>query len=146
MLRHTGHRRERPLALRRLYYDRRRGRNRSTGRRNLPIDMTPTVLTLGICRTGIQMALIDSHRVANVIARWIWSTAVFPIGQVRVIDSKMHVAIGTLGLITARTGIDRERNAAQRRVIHIDHVADDIVEFLLGVNPGADRKITFSQA
>src|SRR4051794_5588739 len=73
-------------------------------------------------------------------------TAIFPIAQLTVVDPKVHVAISALRLISARTGVDRERDSSSLRwVVHVDDVANDVIEFFLRVDPSTERKVVFSQ-
>jgi hypothetical protein len=71
-------------------------------------------------------------------------TAVFPFGDLPIIDSKVNVTIRALRLIAARARIDRQRNAASSgRVIHINNVADDVVQLLGRVDPSANCEIAY---
>ena len=110
----------------------------------ITIDMAPIRFVLALGRARVKMTLVHRHRVADIVAGGIRVTAILPIGHPRVVDSKMNMAIGALRLISARTGIDRKRNSSPlHRIVLIDHVADDVVEFLLRVNPSTNRKIPF---
>jgi hypothetical protein len=61
---------------------------------------------------------------------------------VSVIDAKANVAVVSLSLVAAATGVSAERNAAtESRIIQVEDITDDIVEFFLGVNPGAQSKV-----
>jgi hypothetical protein len=57
----------------------------------------------------------------------------------------MDVAIGPLRLISAGTGVNRQRDSSPLAwVVQIDYIADDVVELLLGIDPRRDGEIVFA--
>jgi hypothetical protein len=106
------------------------------------VDVTPIFLVLRVDRGGVQMALIHGERVADVVARKIGPAAVLPLAALSIVDAKMYVTISSLRLIPAGAGVDRQGNAAPgRRIVQVEHVSNDVVEFLRRIDPRRECEV-----
>ena len=106
----------------------------------------PVLPLFGIGDSGIQMAIEDSQRITDIVARGTRPAAILPRPKLRVIDAEIDVAVVALRVVSTGTGSDVEvQPLAPCRVILADDITNHVVRDFFGVDPSRDGKISGPQ-
>ena len=65
------------------------------------IDVPPVFFVFSARGGGVQLALVDGHRLADIVARRAWPAAILPVAHLSVVDAKINVTVGALRLKAA---------------------------------------------
>ena len=109
-------------------------------------NVAPVGGLVGIDNGGVQVAIEDRQRVADVVTGRTRSTAILPLAQAAIVDAKINMSIVTRRLIPARTGLQIKRHAASGpRVVPAQDVPQRVVNERVRVHPNREGKVAPSE-
>ena len=65
------------------------------------VDVPPIFFVFSAGGGGVQLALVNGHRLADIVARRARPAAILPVAHLSVVDAKVNVAVGALRLESA---------------------------------------------